>query len=107
MQNIATDARRAIQSAQADMKIRYDRRVNDHNFVPGDLVLLREKSRRPGRKLEPGFTGPYRVLRLGETSANVVVIAMARGTEKHVNVALLKRYRPRADHVICLAAECD
>jgi hypothetical protein len=100
MQMIAAEARRAIQDSQAEMKLRYDRKAGDHNFVPGDLVLMREKSRRPGRKLEPAFTGPYRVLRLGESSRNVLVIAMKGGIEKHVNMALLKRYRPRADLVV-------
>jgi hypothetical protein len=100
MQTIAADARLAIQNSQLEMKTRYDRRANEHDFVPGDLVLLREKSRRPGRKLEPGFTGPYRVIRLGESSRNVLVIGMLGGTEKHVNMALLKRYRPRADQVV-------
>jgi hypothetical protein len=107
MQSIAADARQAILNSQADMKARYDRRANNHSFVPGDLVLLREKSRRPGRKLEPGFTGPYRVLRLGENSDNVLVIRMEGGKEKHVNMALLKRYRPRADQVINLVAQSD
>jgi hypothetical protein len=107
MQSIAAEARQAILNSQANMKARYDRRASSHSFVPGDLVLLREKSRRPGRKLEPGFSGPYRVLRLGENSSNVLVIRMEGGDEKHVNMALLKRYRSRADQVINWAEHTD
>jgi hypothetical protein len=89
MQIVAAEARLAIQEAQAKMKIRYDRRATDQKFVPGDLVLLREMSRRAGEKLLPKFTGPYRVLRSGELSDNVVVIAMV-GVEVPKNMSTFR-----------------
>jgi hypothetical protein len=105
MQLVAKEARTAIQAAQAEMKMSYDRRAAEHTFVPGDLVLLRGQSRRPGRKLEAAFSGPYRVLRQGESSGNVVVIAMVDGTEKHINIAHLRRYRARPGDLIGTLAD--
>jgi transposase InsO family protein len=105
MQLVAKEARKAIQATQAEMKIRYDRRAAEHTFVPGDLVLMRGQARRPGRKLDAAFTGPYRVLRQGELSNNVVVIAMRDGSEKHINIAHLRTYRARPGELIATLAD--
>ena len=44
-------------SAKQDMKARYDRRVREYHFTPGQAVMLYHKERKG--KLEPHWRGPF------------------------------------------------
>jgi hypothetical protein len=92
MQRVTADATRHIEESQAAMKARYDRSIRPLGVKPGDLVKVRSKTRKPGRKLLAAYKGPYRVIRFGENSDNVVVVDLGYGKEKHLNVSMVEPY---------------
>ena len=52
-------ALRSIAKYQEDMKLRYDKKVKDRKFNPGDWVLRRVVRTGEQRKFDENWTGPY------------------------------------------------
>jgi hypothetical protein len=108
MQAVTADAKRSIEKSQEAMKLRYDRTANPPGILPGDMVAVRKDSRKAARKLKPTYDGPYRVVRRGEHSDNVIVVELGYGREKHVNISRLKPYFQRGviqQQQVCLVQE--
>lgn len=55
-------ARRMLEKAKADRKLRYDRNTNNFELKIGDKVLLRKET---GHKLDKRYEGPYDVVDIG------------------------------------------
>jgi hypothetical protein len=95
MQRVTDEAKKSIEDSQKAMKIRYDRSVRPLGLMPGDLVKVRSKSRKRGRKLRAAYNGPYRVVGYGEHSDNVVVVDTGYGKRKHLNISMVEPYFSR------------
>jgi hypothetical protein len=88
------------------MEIRYDRSAKPLDVKPGDLVKVRRKDRKKGRKLRAIFEGPFRVIGYGEHNDNVVVVDIGYGRERHLNVSMVEPYfqrRTNSPARVCLA----
>lgn len=100
MDFIASETKVVIDQAQKGLEQRERHQGRGVRALElGCLVKLREmspgKRGQKGTKLQPKYTGPYRLVAFGEKSSNVVIVELKAGVTKHVSVSQVERYWPR------------
>ena len=59
--------REALQRAQDDQKVQFDKRAVSRSYVPGQKIYLtRPHTGKQAQKLQPTWRGPYYILEKGE-----------------------------------------
>ena len=93
LQTAHSVARKYIEKSAKTQKDRYDAKIFETSFLPGDLVWYLVESCRPGKclKLEPNYTGPYVVI-CRFSPLNLKIQMSKSGTTKVVHHNKLKKY---------------
>ena len=93
LQTAHSVAPKYIEKSAKTQKDRYDAKIFETSFLPGDLVWYLVESCRPGKclKLEPNYTGPYVVI-CRFNSLNLKIQMSKSATTKVVYHNKLKKY---------------
>ncbi|XP_073804400.1 uncharacterized protein [Danio rerio] len=90
LRNACEKARINLAEAQAEMKVRYDRKSVSRSFQPGDSVLVLLAT--PGSALQSKFSGPYMVTKKLSDTNYLVCTPDRRKKSRMVHVNMLKAY---------------
>ncbi|XP_071923178.1 uncharacterized protein [Coffea arabica] len=99
--------RQRIQTAQSHQKSYADNRMKDLEFAVGDQVFLKitplkaSWMSRKGKKLQPRFVGPYKILqRVGNVAYKWELPSSLSRIHNIFHVSMLKKYHPDPSHVL-------
>ncbi|XP_027181721.1 uncharacterized protein LOC113780102 [Coffea eugenioides] len=99
--------RQRIQTAQSRQKSYKDNRRKDLEFAVGDQVFLKITPLKAslitgkGKKLQPKFVGPYKILqRVGNVAYRLELPPSLSRIHNIFHVLMLKKYHPDPSHVL-------
>ena len=72
MERMQAQVLKNIERAQAKQKEYYDKKATEKNFQPGDLVFLKNPTRK--KKLDPEFLGPFVVTETEKLPDNTIEV---------------------------------
>ncbi|XP_071900967.1 uncharacterized protein [Coffea arabica] len=95
-----------LQTAQSRQKSYADNRRKDLKFEVGDRVFLKVTPLRSitagrGKKLQPRFVGPYKILqRVGTVAYRLELLPSLSRIHNVFHVSMLKKYYPDPSHIL-------